>query len=1715
MKKIITILLILFSLIILQSKEIIVNGNTELFNTIYSNLETTELEFNLDKYEMEEIVENGVTYQKISYPMEGELYQIGKPDLPVFTRFVAIPNTGGVKLTVTYKDFITLSNILVYPRQSDEVGNNSFIIDEDFYSKNIEFPQKITKLYQPKILRNYRVVPVSFSPFQYNPQTKILKIYKKIKVTITSTKAEGINEKHLTQKQSRVFEKFYQDIIVNYDYIKERDQYQRPCLLIVYYDNNNLAQMVNILADWKKQKGFEVHIASTAETGSTKEQIKDYIETAYFSWENPPEFIMLVGDANNSDTYFIPTGQVDSGAGDQYYTLLEGDDILADVIIGRLSVDTLVKMQTVVQKILNYEKTPYLGDTNWYKKALLVGDPSQSGPSTISTNKYIKDVIQTVYPENEFLEQYSGNYVNFMESGFNEGVLYFNYRGYIGMSGFGNSNIENLNNGYMLPYVIDITCATGNFNSGSDESRSETFLFAGSPTNPKGGIAAIGTATSATHTCFNNIVSASIYHSIFIEDIQTTGGALTNAKYHLYLNYPQNPANHTVQFSYWNNLMGDPSLQLWTEQPKQLNMDYSDIITVGTNYLQVHCYDDTRNPLSNVWVTVVSDDGQINDTGFTDENGNIILNVANASIGTIKLTATKENYIPALQEVTVVSHYLSMALAGYILDDSQGNGDGLPNPGENVLLSLQVLNNGSGSISNLSASIIGNSDNITLINSEVNFNGTINPNETAISTNQFEFTINPDVLANQDIRLEVELSSANLTQTDYIILDLTAPLLIFDTYYLPGNGNMILDPGETSNLIVALKNVGNEEINDISAVLSCESSYITISDDAGYYDSIQPNETIANINDIFVVEASVELVPGMLIPLTLDLTNPNGFHQQITFNLSIGEQTLTDPLGPDAYGYFMYDDGDVGYASTPQYAWIELDPAEGGDGEILSLNDMDDDDSAIQVIDLPINFKFYGTLYNKLTICSDGWVSPGEGEQESFMNWRLPGPLAPMPLIAPFWDDLKMDTDSKVLYKYYSDSNILVVEWSNMKNDFDESYTETFEVILYDYTVSPTSTGDSNILFQYNEINNVDQGEYGSYHVHHGQYATVGIQNETGTIGLEYTFNNDYPIPAKPLQNEMAIAITGKPISYEEAFLTFASANILDDNNHNNQIDFGENIQMYIQLNNMGHQPAQNVTAIISTSDSYVTMQNAVSSYPDIDELSSAVNEQPFTFSVSSDVPDGHNIVFNLQITSSNNTWSYIITQIAHSANIQYSTFKILNDTNLNGILEPGEMCDLMLRLNNVGGTPLKNITATIFSNDEHLIINDNSFNWPYIYGNREFGTVFKITTLADTPEQYSIPITLVLESDGGYATSIDCLIFMGASIEDFETGDFNLFPWEFDNNPWVIAEGDAQSGNYCAQSIDISDSQQADMHLSVNVPSQSQISFYYKVSSENNWDYLRFFIDDTEIQNWSGEIDWAQAQIDVPAGNHTLHWVYTKDGSVSSGQDCAWVDYIQLPGSNGGEVPEPELMFSYDSFNYVVQPDTIVYDTLAVTNIGQGLVNYTVEAQNDFDNILMVNETEGSVYTGHINYITFVINTIGVENGTYNASIIITDNREVTTIPIEVSVQEVDENPDELPMANKLFTAYPNPFRLSNSSKYNGAVIKFALNEDSAVKLEIYNLKGQKVKTILKENLKAGIYQSVWDGTNTQGKKVTSGLYLYKLKTKNFEKIKKMIVLR
>jgi PKD repeat protein len=136
-----------------------------------------------------------------------------------------------------------------------------------------------------------------------------------------------------------------------------------------------------------------------------------------------------------------------------------------------------------------------------------------------------------------------------------------------------------------------------------------------------------------------------------------------------------------------------------------------------------------------------------------------------------------------------------------------------------------------------------------------------------------------------------------------------------------------------------------------------------------------------------------------------------------------------------------------------------------------------------------------------------------------------------------------------------------------------------------------------------------------------------------------------------------------------------------------------------------------------------------------------------------------------------------------------------------------------------------------------------------------------------------------------------------GESIEDWETGTMTQFDWQTGGMAnWFITDQNPYEGIYCAQSGDIDDNQQSWISLQYDVYFQDTLSFWLKVSSEANYDYLRFYIDNTEFDSWSGEIGWQKVSFVVPEGTHIFKWEYDKDYSVSSGADAAWIDYIVFP---------------------------------------------------------------------------------------------------------------------------------------------------------------------------------------------------------------------------
>ena len=128
---------------------------------------------------------------------------------------------------------------------------------------------------------------------------------------------------------------------------------------------------------------------------------------------------------------------------------------------------------------------------------------------------------------------------------------------------------------------------------------------------------------------------------------------------------------------------------------------------------------------------------------------------------------------------------------------------------------------------------------------------------------------------------------------------------------------------------------------------------------------------------------------------------------------------------------------------------------------------------------------------------------------------------------------------------------------------------------------------------------------------------------------------------------------------------------------------------------------------------------------------------------------------------------------------------------------------------------------------------------------------------------------------------------------EGFETNDFSELPWVHGGDEdWSTTQQERHSGIYSARSGAIENSERSSLCVTLNCVT-GNIRFYRKVSSESSFDVLKFYIDGVEKGNWSGEKEWAEVSFYVTEGTRTFEWIYSKDSSVSEGDDTAWIDDI------------------------------------------------------------------------------------------------------------------------------------------------------------------------------------------------------------------------------
>ena len=124
-------------------------------------------------------------------------------------------------------------------------------------------------------------------------------------------------------------------------------------------------------------------------------------------------------------------------------------------------------------------------------------------------------------------------------------------------------------------------------------------------------------------------------------------------------------------------------------------------------------------------------------------------------------------------------------------------------------------------------------------------------------------------------------------------------------------------------------------------------------------------------------------------------------------------------------------------------------------------------------------------------------------------------------------------------------------------------------------------------------------------------------------------------------------------------------------------------------------------------------------------------------------------------------------------------------------------------------------------------------------------------------------------------------------------------------NLPWFPQTATTNDGADAARSGAITHNQTSSVETTLTGP--GQLSFWWKVSSETNWDFLRFYINGVEqsgsLVRISGDVNWVQKTVAIPAGSQTVKWSYTKDSSVNSGSDAAWVDQVAFTSSSTPEI--------------------------------------------------------------------------------------------------------------------------------------------------------------------------------------------------------------------
>ena len=800
--------------------------------------EAVKLSFELSGYFSEKTI--GGT--KITIPGGVPILEKGSPELPIITRSIQIPDLAKMELKVLSSNFIDILVQDIAPSKGNLTRDIN--IQNVPYEKGIQyqedsfFPNKISRMRDPYIIRTERGQTVVFQPIQYNPVRNILRVYTNIILEISQVGISSVNPLVRYPNRNsgvREMEEIYKQHFINYASTTNRYEPldEDGSMLIICYEP--FIDAMQPFIDWKTRKGQRTELVSLSDIGDNADAIKSYVEEYYY--EYGLNFLLLVGDIAQ-----VPSPRFSEGAGsnspsDTYYGFIPTGDYYPDVFVGRFSAENIGHVTTMVNRTIEYERYPDL-DGTWYKEA--AGFASDQGPGDDGEyDDEHMDIIRQklldyTYVEVDQVYDPSGSVAD-GEVAINEGLSVINYTGHGSSNSWGNgcpmnnTNVNSLTNSGMFPWIWSVACVNGEFHLGT--CFAETWLRAtnsdGSPTG------AVATLMSTVNQGWNPPMDGQDeMNNIFVESYsnnikRTFGGLSYNGCMEMNDNYG---SQGNVETLYWTTF-GDPSFVVRSDTPQEIIAVHDNIMIIGGSQFSVQTN-------SNESVLALSRDGILLGVATADADGLCVVDLDEpVNIpGTIDIVITSYNHVPYETEINVIAPDGSyMLLDGFTL--SQGTDESIifTEVGELTTIIENVGTENSGSIT---ATLISQTDNVNILNTVIEIEP-VGSGET-ITVGPFNFEVAINTADQDDVIFHLNIQDDENSWEYPINITVNAPAFQLASSFIFDGANGSLDPGESATLQLVLENIGSAPLQYPTFSAYENDEYLTLgeltSDNAYYWD---------------------------------------------------------------------------------------------------------------------------------------------------------------------------------------------------------------------------------------------------------------------------------------------------------------------------------------------------------------------------------------------------------------------------------------------------------------------------------------------------------------------------------------------------------------------------------------------------------------------------------------------------------------------------------------------------------------------------------------------------------------------------------------------------------------------------------------------------------------------------------------------------------------